>query len=511
MRNRLVFAWKRALAMLAFVAASTLLARGLEPYVEDQACLLPFTLAVIASAWQGGLSSGIAATVVSFLIADYLFIVPKFQIGPFTPFHGVLFFLFLAVGVSISILKTALDRRTAALTATIEKLDRVTHRYELAAQHGRIGFQDYDASNGRQIWTPEMERLFGLAPGQFEGGYGDWIERVHPDDRERVAQQRSAFIEQRQSDWQYEYRALLPDGNIRWLEGRSRLFFSPSGSLVRILGATIDITKRRELEESLRERSNQLAAANKELERFAYIVSHDLQEPLHGITTMAELFVRRTTGILPVESLVPLDFVVKNCYRMRNLIRDILDLARAETDASWSDNVSVARVLETAIEELKRPIDDSHASITVGPMPTLQANQGQLVRLFRNLLSNAIKYRGTNAPNIHVAAKLEGRDWVFCVSDNGIGIDPRYHEQIFDAFARLHGQEEYEGTGLGLAICRKIVEHHHGRLWLESEPGKGSRFYFALPNAGAAPQPVPQSTAAASQYASGATGGTATP
>jgi PAS domain S-box-containing protein len=482
MRNRLIPLVKRTGVVIGSVGASTLLARALEPYVAGLAPLLPFTLAVIASAWYGGMITGLAATILSFFTADYLFIDPKYQILPFSPIHGILFLLFLATGISISTLKTALARNTAALRSAIQKLDIATQRYELAAQHGRIGFQDYLTRDNRQIWTPEMEKLFGLAPGTFEGTYADWVKRIHPDDRDRVTQERQFRIAHQQPDWECEYRAVLPDGSIRWMEGRSRLFFSKSGSLDRILGATIDITERRQLEQAVRERSEQLAKANQELERFAYVVSHDLKEPLRGITAMTQLFLRRTRASLAPDSAELLDFVVKNCERMRRLISEVLDFARVGSDLPVSMNdVNFAGVLETVIEELRGVIDESHARIKVDAMPVVRANENQVVRLFMNLLGNAIKYRGEQAPEIHVNARYEEGEWIFCVSDNGIGIDPKYQGQIFRAFQRLHGAAEYEGTGLGLAICQRILQRHNGRLWVESEPNKGSKFYFTLP------------------------------
>jgi PAS domain S-box-containing protein len=480
MRNRVIPLLKRTGVVMGSVGGSTLLARALEPYVAGLAPLLPFTLAVIASAWYGGMIAGLSATILSFFTADYLFIDPK--ILPFSPIHGTLFSLFLVVGISISTLKTALARNTVALRAAVQRLDTATQRHELAAQHGGIGFHDYFTRDERQIWTPEMEQLFGLAPGTFEGTYADWVKRIHPDDRDRVTQERQSRIERQQPDWEWEYRAVLPDGSIRWMEGRSRLFFSKSGSLDRILGATIDITERRKLEQALRERSEQLVKANQELERFAYVVSHDLKEPLRGVTAMTELFLRRKRGSLDPESAEQLDFIIKNAQRMRQLISDVLDLARIGSDlpASTSE-VNVASVLETAIDELRGVIDQSLARIKVDPMPIVRANKNQLVRLFRNLLGNAIKYRGEHTPEIHVNARSEEGEWIFCVSDNGIGIDPKYQEQIFHPFQRLHGTAEYEGTGLGLAICQSIVQRHNGRLWVESEPNKGSQFYFTLP------------------------------
>src|SRR6266404_9671209 len=482
MRHRPPDLWKRfALATLS-VAASTLLAFALGAHLEGQVPFLPFTLAVIASAWYGGLGPGLFATILSLLVTDYFFIRPIYHFGPVHSVHFTLFGLFLAVGISISLLHNALSKTNAALTSTLDRLDEAVHRSELAASGANIGFHEFLARTGRQIWTPEMERLFRLPPGSFEGTYNDWLKRMHPDDRDRIKAEREACIRERKSDWKYEYRAILPDGRIRWIEGRSRLLFSKDGSLERIVGANIDVTERRELEQAVAERSEQLTRSNKDLEQFAYAVSHDLQQPLRGITTMTELFLKRTRGTVDEESAHLLDFVLSSAERMNQLIHDVLELARTTPNPpEFGIEVDTDALVRLALQELEESIHDSGAKISFASLPVIQANEGQLLRLFRNLLGNAIKYRGENVPQIHVSASADADEWVFCVGDNGIGIDARYHGEVFEAFRRLHGASQYDGTGLGLFICKRIVQHHSGRMWVESEPGKGSRFYFALP------------------------------
>jgi PAS domain S-box-containing protein len=481
MQSRLLVAVKQFTVVVGSVVASTLLSFALRPYLHGQAHFLPFTLAVIASAWYGGFVPGLSATVVGFLVADYFFSEPVYQIFPLSREDYALLGLFLAVGLSISLLQRALARSNAALRANIERLDAVMQRSELAAEQAKIGFHEYRARDQKQIWTPEMERLFGLAPESFEGSYAAWIRRIHPADRDRVVEDRSRAIEGRLSAWKDEYRALFPDGKVRWMESRSRLFYSQSGSLKRILGATIDVTERRELEESLLRQSQQLAESNQELERFAYAVSHDLQEPLRGITAMTELYLTRAEGTLDRDSARMLNFVLSSAGRMKSLIQDILELARASGDsAEPSADVNTGAVLEIVIQDLREAVVESGARVLFDSLPVVRGNEAQLLRLFENLVGNAIKYRGKDAPEIRVSATESGRDWVFCVSDNGIGIDPLHHSHVFDVFWRVHGSA-LSGTGLGLSICKRIVQRHGGRIWVESEPGKGSRFYFTVP------------------------------
>jgi PAS domain S-box-containing protein len=331
-RPRSSSVWKRFAVVAASVWISTLLAFALKPYLEGQAPFLPFTLAVIASAWYGGLIPGLAATALSFLVADYFLVEPTFHFLPVYPVHFALLGLYLAVGVSISVLQNALCTTNMILERTLEHLSDVVQRVEFAASEAKIGFHEFLSSEGRQIWTPEMERLFGLAPGSFEGTYDDWLKRMHPDDRETIKAERATCIRDRKSDWRYEYRAVLPNGGIRWIEGRSRLFFSKSGSIERIVGANIDVTERRELDQALAKRSEQLVRSNKELERFAYAVSHDLQEPLRGITAMTELFLERTRGALNEDSAHLLDFVLSSAGKMKRLIQDVLELGKVTHD-----------------------------------------------------------------------------------------------------------------------------------------------------------------------------------
>jgi PAS domain S-box-containing protein len=339
-------ALKQFALVMASVAGSTFLAFALRFYLEGEAPLLPFTLGVMAAAFYGGFVPALSATLLSFLVADYFFIEPTAQLLPISAMHVSLFALFMAVGISISFLRAALARANVGLRASLERL-------QLAALHARIGFHEYIPSDDRQVWTPEMEHLFGLQTGTFAGSYADWVTRMHPEDRDRVLSGRSRCISQRETEWNYEYRAILPNGEIRWMEGRSKLFFSKSGVLERILGATVDVTERCELQHNLIERSAQLARSNRELERFASVVSHDLQEPLRGITTLTELYLRRAQSTLDEKSAHLLHTALSSADRMKQLIDAILELARANGDRlETKASVNAGEILAMALEDL---------------------------------------------------------------------------------------------------------------------------------------------------------------
>jgi PAS domain S-box-containing protein len=254
---------------------------------------------------------------------------------------------------------------------------------------------------------------------------------------------------------------------------------------VLITAAIRDITERKRSEEHLVKTAEELKRSNDQLQQFGYVVSHDLQEPLRMVASYTQLLARRYKGRLDSDADDFIDFAVDGCGRMKRLIQDLLAYSSSETSEMMLSDVSCENALSEALTDLQMAIEESGAVVTRDPLPTLMTNRTQMVQIFCNLVGNAIKYRSAAIPQVHVsAAKNEGNEWVFSVRDNGLGIDPQYFEQIFILFQRLHGQQELKGTGIGLAICKKTVERLGGRIWVESEPEKGSTFYFALPEGG---------------------------
>jgi signal transduction histidine kinase/CheY-like chemotaxis protein len=261
-----------------------------------------------------------------------------------------------------------------------------------------------------------------------------------------------------------------------------------------ITSAIRDISERKKTEEQIRqlnasleervlERTDALLRSNEELQQFAYIASHDLQEPLRTVSIHAQLLAKRCEGRLQEDAAQSITFIVEGAERMERLIHDLLDFSRVEArGADFFVKMSCDESLDDAIRNLHSLIQESGATITRGSLPSITGDPVQMTRLFQNLLVNAIKYRSDEPPCIHVAAVDRESDWLFSVRDNGIGIEPQYAEKVFGVFKCLHPRDKRSGSGMGLAICRKIVSRHEGRIWVESELGKGATFFFTLPN-----------------------------
>ncbi len=236
------------------------------------------------------------------------------------------------------------------------------------------------------------------------------------------------------------------------------------------------------VQNNLREMIDKLKISNKELEQFAYVASHDLQEPLRMVSSFTQLLERRYKSQLDNDADDYIGFVVEGAKRMKDLIDDLLEFSRLNTEGREFEPILIEVALDDVLRNLKASIKEHNAQITYGQLPCIKGDPVQINQLLQNLIGNAIKFHGDKPPQIHISAQDMGNEWIFGIKDNGIGIDLRHQEQIFSIFKRLHTREEYDGTGIGLSICKRIVERHGGHIWLESEPGKGSTFYFNIPS-----------------------------
>ena len=260
---------------------------------------------------------------------------------------------------------------------------------------------------------------------------------------------------------------------------QQRIVYIPAINQIRIYSN--DITPRKRAQEKLARQADELARSNAELQEFAYVASHDLQEPLRVISGFVQLLSDRYGGELDETADEFIGYVVDGTERMKILINDLLEYSRVGTRGRPLEPVESSSALENAMANLRVAISEANAKVTHDRMPKVQGDINQLSQLFQNLISNGMKFHGDKRPEIHISSVQVGESYVMSVSDNGIGIDPQHNERIFGMFKRLHGRGEYPGTGIGLAICSKIVERHQGKIWVESELGNGATFSFTLP------------------------------
>jgi PAS domain S-box-containing protein len=330
-----------------------------------------------------------------------------------------------------------------------------------------------DRSGKIVLVNRETERLFGYSRNELLGQPIELL--VPPRPRERRPGVRNAFFAHPQPLAMGAGRDLYgirKDGTEMPVEIGLNPMETDAGLFV--LACVVDITDHERTETELRR-------SNNELERFAYVVSHDLQEPLRMVGSYVQLLGKRYKGKLDADADEFIGYALDGALRMQRLIEELLAYARVGTRGVAFVPTDANAVLATALGSLKLAVDESRASVTHDPLPTVQGDPGQLKHVFLNLIANALKFRGSEPPRVHISATRCDSAWRFSVRDNGIGIAPESFERIFVIFQRLHGPPDYPGTGIGLAIARKIVERHGGRIWVESEPGRGATFLFTLP------------------------------
>jgi len=236
-----------------------------------------------------------------------------------------------------------------------------------------------------------------------------------------------------------------------------------------------------QLEHKVEERTVELTRSNADLAQFAYVASHDLQEPLRMVSSYLQLIEQRYKDKLDAAGTEFMNYAVDGATRMQTMINDLLTFSRVGTRGKPFEPTNCEVILDQTLANLQMAIEESQAIITHDPLPTVMSDDTQMVLLFQNLIGNAVKFRTQEQIRVHISAQAKGREWVFSVRDNGIGIDPQYFERLFVIFQRLHSKEEYPGTGIGLAVCKRVVERHGGKIWVESQPGQGSTFYFTIP------------------------------
>jgi PAS domain S-box-containing protein len=375
-------------------------------------------------------------------------------------------------------LRQEIAERKRAEDALRESEQRLARSQEIA----HLGSWELDLVKNELIWSDEVYRIFGLQPQEFGATYKAFLERVHPDDRAAVDAAYAGSLREGKDSYEIEHRVVRRDtGEIRWVLEKCQHVRDATGRIICSRGMVQDITARKQAEEELRKLTEDLKRSNSDLQQFAYIASHDLQSPLRNVEGFVKMLARRYRGKLDEKADEFIHYISTGVKDMQMLILDILEYSKVGSDGISFSNTDLSLCIAKALSNLQDAIAEKHADITVDePFPTVFGDSTQLTSVFQNLIGNAIKFC-TGTPKIHLSAKTEAREHIFSVRDNGIGIDPKDSDKIFAVFHRLHSKSEYPGTGIGLAICNKITERHKGRMWVESEPGKGSTFYFTLP------------------------------
>jgi len=355
----------------------------------------------------------------------------------------------------------------------VNALRESEERLELAQAAADIGIWDWDVVANRTTASEAYQRLYGLPQSCPVPNHEEWLALLHRDDRDRVDREiRLALTGSQRYDT--EFRVIHPDGAVRWLLGKAKVLRDAQGKPVRMIGANIDITATKQTRE--------LARSNEELFRFAYVASHDLREPLCVIQECAASIGRRSGDSLCAESREMLNLVSDSAQRLLALTSSLLNYASlGGADSVHRERVSMKAVLDWVLMNLHASIQAAGALIHVDPLPEIEADQSRMAQLFQNLIGNALKYRDTSRPlEIRISVSERPGEFIFAVADNGIGIEPRHQDRIFEPFQRLHGRE-LPGVGIGLASCRRIAETHGGRIWVESQPAAGSTFFCRLP------------------------------
>jgi PAS domain S-box-containing protein len=492
-----------------------------------------FFLAVIGSAWYGGVRAGLLATVCATAAIDYFFIPPVYSLMPQVPGDLVLTGVFAAVALTVSLLTAARRRAEAALRQANQTLEqRVQDRTaELMQANAAVqseftrrksmeealrtseerfrllveNVQDYaifllDPAGRIITWNQGAERIKGYRTEEILGQHFSCFYLLEDQAQGKPARKlQVAAAEGRleEEDWR-----VRKDGERFWANVVITALRDETGVLRGFVKVTRDVTAHKlaeeairqlnaELEQRVAERTAQLQRSSEDLRQFARVAAHDLQEPIRQVINYTQLLSTRYHGRLDAEADEFIAYAVAGAKRLQQLILDLLAYTEIETRPPALTAVESEAVLAGALSDLRSAVAERGATITYDPLPIVWGDAVQLQLVFRNLLANSIKFHNTQPPHVHISATPQDKEWVFTVRDNGIGIAPQDRERIFMVFQRLHHQEPYPKPGIGLAMCKKIIERHGGKIWVESTPGQGATFLFTLP----APAPSPsQST-----------------
>lgn len=359
-----------------------------------------------------------------------------------------------------------------------QEVRKAKEKLDIALENANIGIWAWNIQDDDFEWDDRVKAMLQITDKKAHN-FEDFEKCVYEDDLPHLKRALHSVLEQ---DMPFDtiFRIKLPNGDFKSIDAKARLAKDESGKPVRMSGVFLDITEmKKSTDQTLFKLNEELLRSNKELEQFAYVASHDLQEPLRMVSSFTQLLAMRYKDKLNEEANEFISFAVDGAMRMQRLINDLLQYSRINTRGNVLSLVSAESILRQTMNNLAIKIRESNTRISHGKMPEIFADEGQMVQLFQNIIENAIKF-SSGRPEIQIIAKEEKNRYVFAIKDNGIGIEPQYHERIFQIFQRLHPKDEYGGTGIGLAICKRIVERHGGKIWVESKNSHGTTFKFSI-------------------------------
>jgi PAS domain S-box-containing protein len=368
-----------------------------------------------------------------------------------------------------------------------EKIKSAKDRYEMVASVTNDAIYEWDITNQVTYWGEGYSTLFGHPRTEEPMPMSSWLDHLHPDEREQLMATMADAFENKATSLTRELRFECADKTYKTVLDKLGILYNTDQKPVKIIGAMHDITQRKEnelavaeLNKQLNVRANELISSNEELERFAYVASHDLQEPLRMVSSFLQLLQKKYAGQLDQTATQYIDFAVDGAERMKRLILDLLEYSRVGTNQDVLTEINLTDVVNQVLKNYDTKITERDAVIRTQLLPTIMANRMQITQLMQNLVGNALKYNTSFVPEIEIGCEEKDDHWRFYVSDNGIGIDKKFFEKVFIIFQRLHNKKQFSGTGIGLAICKKIVERHGGNIWIESASGNGSTFFFTI-------------------------------
>lgn len=363
-----------------------------------------------------------------------------------------------------------------------EELTKQTNdRLELATQFNEVGIWDWNVLEGTMVGNSVWEKIFGFKSNKKNAN--TWMHKIHPDDYDQVMQSLSAHMNGTKEQHQAEFRYMHPEKGIVWLKSTGKVVeYNEKGIPVHMQGTTIDISGIKLFEQRLKEAELELGKTNNELEHFTRMALQDLKDPMGKIRNYNNLLKEKYTSKLNDETEKYFDRVNSGVDHMDTLISDLHSLSKLTAKRKEFCNVDLNNLKNELKEQFKLKIEEEEAQLIIPDLPVVRGDAQQLALVFQNLIANALKFRRETSPIVEIKVENKVKTWIFEVKDNGVGFNPEYTHKVFGLFQHLHSLDEYEEEGTGLAICKNIIERHEGKIWAESEPGRGSTLYFTLPH-----------------------------